>query len=184
MGYLLDTGKTGESSHAVTYGKGGYILHMLRMLMREPEEGDVRFLAMLKDLVTTYANGFLSTQDFKVHVEKHMTPKMDLHGDNKMDWFFDQWVYGTQLPSYSLDYKISQGKDGKYRAQLKVRQSQVSDDFVMLVPVYGQFGKNTVRICQVRMEGNTESQPLTIPLPEKPKKLLLCAQHDILCDVK
>jgi hypothetical protein len=184
MGYRLDTGKTGESSYGVIYGKGGYILHMLRMLMWKPEEGDTRFLAMLKDLVTDYANGFLTTEDFKAHVEKHMTPDMDLRRNSKMDWFFDQWVYGTQLPRYSLEYEVTKGKDGKYQAELEVRQSQVSDDFVMLVPVYGQFGKNTVRICQVRLEGNAVSIPVTIPLREKPKKLMLCANHDVLCEVK
>jgi len=25
---------------------------------------------------------------------------------------------------------------------------------------------------------------MSIPLPEKPKKLLLCAMHDILCEVE
>ncbi len=184
MGYRLDTGKTGSAGQAVIYGKGGYILHMLRMLMWEPKEGNSRFLFMLKDLVATYANGFLTTYDFKAHVEKHMTPKMDLRGDKKMDWFFNQWVYDTQLPRYSLDYEITQSDDGKPQAELKVRQSQVSDDFIMVVPVYAQFSKRTIRICQFRLEGNAESQTITIPLAEKPKKLLLCAWHDVLCEVK
>jgi hypothetical protein len=183
MGYRLDTGKTGSSSYAVTYGKGGYILHMLRMMMWEANGGDKRFLLMLKALAAKYANGFLTTQDFKNHVEIYMTPKMDLRENKKMDWFFDQWVYDTQLPCYALDYKITEIK-GKFQAELKVKQSQVSNDFIMVVPVYGVFGKRTIRICQVRLEGNEESQRITIPLPERPKKLLLCAQHDVLCKVK
>lgn len=184
MGYRLDTGKTGLCSQAVTYAKGGYILHMLRMIMWDPKEGDSRFFAMLKDLVTSCDNDFITTQDFKAHVEKHMTPKMNLRGDNKMDWFFDQWVYGTQLPHYSIDYKITRGNDGKPLIFLKVKQSQVSDDFIMLVPVYGKFGKGIARICQVRLEGNEETQTISIPLAEKPDKLMICAQHDILCEVK
>jgi hypothetical protein len=184
MGYRLDTGKTGAASQAVTYSKGGYILHMLRMMMWNPKEGNSRFLSMLKDLVTTCANGFITTDDFQAHVEKHMTPLMNLHGDNKMDWFFDQWVYDTQLPRYDIDYKITKSDDGKPKAELKVKQSQVSDDFVMIVPVYGQFGKNIIRLCQIRIKGNAETQTISIPLPKKPKKLLLCAMHDILCEVK
>lgn len=184
MGYRLDTGKTGAASQAVTYSKGGYILQMLRMMMWNPKEGDSRFLSMLKDLVTTCANGFITTDDFQAHVEKHMTPLMNVRGDNKMDWFFDQWVYDTQLPRYDIDYQITKGDDGKPKVDLKIKQSQVSDDFVMLVPVYAQFGKNIIRLCQVRIIGNMETQTISIPLPKKPKKLLLCALHDILCEVK
>jgi hypothetical protein len=184
LGYRLDTEKTGACSYAVIYGKGCFILHMLRMLMWEPGANDSRFLAMLRDLVKTCANDFLTTEDFKTHVEKHMTPNMGLRGDKKMDWFFDQWVNGTQLPHYTLDYKITKNNKGEHQAELKVKQSQVSDDFVMVVPVYGQFGDRTIRICQVRIEGNTETQSIKVPLPEKPKKLLLCAWNDVLCEVK
>jgi len=184
MGYRLDTGKTGAASQAVIYGKGGYILHMLRMMMWNPKEGDTRFLSMLKGLVTTYANDFLTTDDFQAQVEKQMTPQMNLRGDNKMDWFFEQWVRGTLMPRYAIDYQITQGDDGKPMAELKIKQSQVIDDFVMLVPVYAQFGEKILRLGQVRIKGNTETPLMSIPLPEKPKKLLLCAMHDILCEVE
>jgi len=184
MGYRLDTGKTGAASQAVIYGKGGYIIHMLRMMMWNPKEEDTRFLSVLRGLVTTYANGFLTTDDFQAQVEKQMTPQMNLRGDNKMDWFFDQWVRDTLLPRYAIDYQITQGDDGKPRAELKIKQSQVSDDFVMLVPVYAQFGEKILRLGQVRIKGNTETPALSIPLAEKPKKLLLCAMHDVLCEVE
>ena len=41
-----------------------------------------------------------------------MTAEMDLAGDKKMDWFFNQYVYGTALPSYKLDYTFENGADG------------------------------------------------------------------------
>jgi hypothetical protein len=113
-----------------------------------------------------------------------MTPQMDLRGDKKMEWFFDQWVRGTWLPRYALDYRITQNADGKSSVEFKIKQSQVSDDFVMLVPVYAQFGEKTLRLGQVSIKGNMQTPLLSIPLPEKPKKLLLCAMHDILCEVE
>lgn len=184
IGYRLDTGKTGAASQAVIYGKGGYIMHMLRMMMWNPKEGDTRFLSMLKGLLKTHANGFLTTDDFQAQVEKEMTPQMNLRGDNRMDWFFEQWVRGTELPRYAIDYQLTQGEDGKPMAQFTIKQSQVSDNFVMLVPVYAQFGEKIQRLGQVRIKGNTGTPTLSIPLPEKPKKLLLCAMHDILCEVE
>jgi hypothetical protein len=29
-------------------------------------------------------------EDFKAMVEKHMTPEMDLEGNHRMDWFFNE----------------------------------------------------------------------------------------------
>jgi hypothetical protein len=68
-------------------------------------------------------------------------------------------------------------------AVFKIKQGQVNDDFVMLVPVYAQLGEKIRRLGQVRIKGNTETPAVSIPLPEKPKKLLLCAMHDVLCEV-
>jgi len=39
-------------------------------------------------------------------VEKHMTKEMDMDGNGKMNWFFNEWVYGTQIPNYKLDYRF------------------------------------------------------------------------------
>jgi len=183
MGYRLDTGKTGAASQAVVYGKGGYIFHMLRMMMWDPQNGDARFMAMLKDLVAAQANGFLTTAGLQVQVEKFMTPQMNVRGDGRMDWFFDQWVRGTELPRYGIEYQLKSAEGGKILAELKVKQSQVSDDFVMLVPVYAQYRDKIVRLGQVRIKGNSKTPTLSIPLPEKPKKLLLCARRDVLCEL-
>ena len=32
---------------------------------------------------------------------------MDLDGNRQMDWFFDQWVYGTEMPSYKFEYQLN-----------------------------------------------------------------------------
>ncbi|MDQ3711093.1 MAG: hypothetical protein M3388_02605 [Acidobacteriota bacterium] len=36
-----------------------------------------------------------------------MTPKMDVDKNKKMDWFFEQWVYGTEVPAYKLKYSLN-----------------------------------------------------------------------------
>ncbi len=46
-----------------------------------------------------------------------------------------------------------------------------------------QFGEKTVRLGQILIKGNTETPSFSVPLPEKPKKLLLCAMHDVLCEL-
>jgi hypothetical protein len=41
-------------------------------------------------------------------VEKHMTPGMDLDHNHKMDWFFNEYVYGTDLPQYHFESQLIQ----------------------------------------------------------------------------
>jgi len=40
----------------VVYSKGGFVLHMLRMMMRDNKTGDTKFEEMMKDFTRTYFN--------------------------------------------------------------------------------------------------------------------------------
>jgi hypothetical protein len=135
MGLRLSTFKNPRAYNRVVYQKGGYVLHMLRWMMQDRKTGDERFIAMMHDFVKTYFNQNASTEGFKAVVEKHMTPVMDLDGNRKMDWFFNAWVYGTDLPRYKLEYSLTPESDGKYLLALVLTQSGVSPNFKMLVPI-------------------------------------------------
>jgi len=83
---------------------------MIRMMMyAQTKGGDARFQAMMKDFIQSHFNKQVSTEDFKAIVEKHMTPEMNVDNNGKMDWFFNEWVYGTQVPAYKLEYKKNGG---------------------------------------------------------------------------
>jgi aminopeptidase N len=177
QGYRLNNGKTGGVARFLIYPKGAYILHMLRMMMyAQNKGGDVRFQEMMKDFVKTHFNQPVSTEDFKAIVEKHMTPEMNVDNTGKMDWFFNQWVYGTQVPAYKLEYQL--GSDGMLNG--KITQSGVSDDFVMLVPIYIDTGKGWAKLGAARMVGNTSVDIKNVKLPMVPKRVAVCAMNDVL----
>lgn len=177
QGYRLNSGKTGAVARFMIYPKGAYILHMLRMMMFNPRDGgDKRFQAMMKDFVQTYFNKPVSTEDFKSIVEKHMTQEMNIDNNGKMDWFFKEWVYGTQVPAYKLEYKVT--SDGVLSG--KVSQSGVSDDFVMLVPIYVDMGKGWSRLGAATIQGNSSVDISGIKLPAVPKRVAVAAMNDVL----
>jgi hypothetical protein len=177
QGYRLNNGKTGGAARFLIYPKGAYILHMLRMMMyAQNKGGDVRFQEMMKDFVKTHFNQDVSTEDFKAIVEKHMTPEMNVMNNGKMDWFFNQWVYGTQVPAYKLEYNVT--SDGTLSG--KVTQSGVSDDFVMLVPLYIDMGRGWAKLGAARMTGNTSIEIKDVKLPAVPKRVAVCAMNDVL----
>ncbi len=180
QGYRLDSGKTPNITRAMIYPKGAYVLHMLRMMMFDHRGGgDAKFREMMTDFVKTNFNKNVSTEDFKRVVEKSMTPQMDLEKNGRMDWFFNAWVYGTDIPAYKLDYQNGTTPDGKPLLTIKVTQSGVSDGFKMLVPIYVDFGKGWTRLGAARMIGNSTVE-IPAPLPQLPKKVTLCALDDVL----
>ena len=90
----------------------------------------------MQDFVKTYSGKAATTEDFKAMVEKHMTREMDLEDNHQLDWFFNEYVYGTQLPSYKMESSFDIGPDGDVVMSVKLSQSGVDDKFRMLVPIY------------------------------------------------
>jgi Carboxypeptidase regulatory-like domain/Peptidase family M1 domain len=177
QGYRLNNGKTGGAARFLIYPKGAYILHMLRMMMyKQGQGGDAAFQAMMKDFVQTHYNQAVSTEDFKRAVEKHMTKEMDIDKNGKMDWFFDEFVYGTEVPAYKFEYTVS--KDGVLNG--KITQSGVSDKFVMLVPIYFDMGKGWAKLGSAQMAGNVTTEIKDLKLGAVPKRMAVCAMNDVL----
>jgi len=109
---------------------------MLRMLMREDgPDPDAAFLKVTREFLEAYQGKLASTWDFKRIAEKYMTKSMDLRDDRKLDWFFDEWVFGTGIPTYTLDYSVQPAQNG-FVVQGTIKQSEVSEHFIMSVPIY------------------------------------------------
>ncbi len=177
QGSRLRTGKTGLAYQFLVYPKGAYILHMLRMMMSDPRNGDKRFMAMMQDFIKSHYNEDVSTEDLKKTVEKHMTRQMDLDGNGRMDWFFNEWVYGTEMPRYRFEYQLA--ADGLSLSG-QITQSGVSDKFKMLVPVYVDFGKGFVRIGAATITGNSSVELKNVKFPTVANRAAVCALDDIL----
>jgi hypothetical protein len=180
MGLRLNTHRAPRAYSQLVYPKGSYVLHMLRWMMYDRQTGDQRFIAMMRDFVKSHFNDNASTESFKAIVEKHMAPQMDLDGNKRMDWFFQQWVYGTEIPRYRFDYSLTPDSDGKVTLRGAVTQSDVSPNFKMIVPIYLDFGGKIMRLGSASMMGNTTTQELQVKLPEKPRRVMINYHHDVL----
>ena len=113
MGLRLNTFRTGNAYQKLVYSKGGYTLHMLRCLMWNQKTGDQDFMALMHDFVTANTGKNASTEDFLAAVNRHMRKDMDLEGNGRADWFIREWVYGTDIPSYRMEYSLAPGRSGQ-----------------------------------------------------------------------
>jgi hypothetical protein len=183
QGYRVSTWQTPAAYQAMTYSKGAYVLHMLRMAMHDRAKGDAAFVEMMKDFAKTYSGRNASTADFQRIVEKHATPNLkSVTPDGKLDWFFDQWVHGTTIPKYDASFDVQDAGAGKFKIKGSITQSGVPDTFAMPVAVYVYFDKSSyTKLGSVVIIGNsTKPVEIEVPLPKKPMKLAINANHDVL----
>ncbi len=180
LGQRLDTAKTPDAYDHLVYPKGAYFLQMLRMLMRDEKTGDQDFIALMHDYVQTYLYKNASTEGFKAVVDRHMKPALDAIGDHRSDWLFRDWICGTGLPKYHLEYTVTNAGGGKVVLEGKLTQSEVPPDFVMTVPLYFDFdGHWAAAGRRVRVIGNTTAN-VKATLPKMPKRVSINANHDVL----
>jgi hypothetical protein len=183
LGLRLMSPRSGQAYQGVTYSKGAYVLAMLRSLMRSDMgstgEPDQAFIDMMHDFMESHRDTPASTESFKAIAEKHITPKMDLQHNGKLDWFFREWVWGTQVPRYGFKYEVQPAEGGKFKVHAEITQSEVDENFAMLVPIFADFGGGMVRLTQVGIAGNS-TKNFTFIVDRQPKKVALNAYKDIL----
>jgi hypothetical protein len=134
---------------------------------------------MMHDFVDSHRDHPASTESFKAIAEKHMTKLMDVRGDHRLNWFFDEWVYGTQVPRYHFEYQVTPVEGGKVKLHMTLTESDVDDKFVMLVPIFADFGKGWTRIGQLGIGGNM-TRTADAELPSAPKKVGFNVYKEIL----
>jgi len=135
------------------------------MLRQDGQNPDTKFSAMLREFVDAYGGKPASTWDFKRLAEKY--------ADKKLDWFFDEWVFGTGVPSYSADYKIEASGSG-FSVDGVIKQSGVPEGFVMQVPVYA----DDVYLGSVAV-GDSEGD-FRFRMAKKPERIVIDPERTIL----
>src|SRR6185503_7721131 len=174
LGSRLNTSKSLGAYQTLIYNKGALVLRMLHFLLSNPSTlDDTAFTTMMTDFVTKHRNGAASTEDFWNVASQHFarTPTAQKFRLQDLDWFFRQWVYGTELPSYTLEYELKPQDGGGVLVSGTVKQENTSKDFFMVLPVVFSFDGNQVARTTVRAQG--PSTPFELKLPAMPKKVEL-----------
>jgi len=155
FGFRLTSSRAPGAYETVTYGKGTWVIHMLHEMLRDPDAGDPdgRFGELLRSILSQHRFHSLSTDDLQREVEQRMTPAMDLEGTHSMDWFFEQWVRGTGIPHYSVEFHVSP-HDQEFLVTGRLLQTGVNDVFTVAVPLYaGRAGGKQERLGVVVTTG-------------------------------
>ena len=164
QGRRLESSQSPEAWRLITYGKGTWIMHMLRGRL-----GDAAFLKMLAALRKDYERKEITTDQFRLHCAKFLPPGAT---DSKLESFFDQWVYSTGIPQLKLSASIKPG-----RVAGTVSQSGVGPDFSIDVPVEIRVGG---RIIRKLVRTDTEGARFSFSVPGTATKVTLDPEGGIL----
>ncbi len=183
LGTRLTSSKSPEGFEQIIYGKGSWLIHMLREMLRHPaaKDPDARFAALLHTLAGKYAYRALSSADLQRELEAVMTPAMDLEGGRSMEWFFEDWVRGTGVPHYRVEFSVHRSEKGVL-VRGKLFQSGVPRSFIAPVPLYANAGGHSTELGVVIAAGpETSFQFTTQAAPSKitidPRMTLLCVSE-------
>ena len=130
VGFRLNSIETPNDYRILVYEKGAYVLHMLRMMLIDFEsEDDGRYRRMMRQFAQDHLYGIASTRAFEDAVSKAF--------GEPMDWFFDQWVYGVDVPAYHPDLEVvpTSNSDAPFALRGTITQEKVPAGFRMPVPI-------------------------------------------------
>lgn len=157
------------------YRKGAWTLHMLRNMMLDYRTmNEDAFIKTMQDFYTQYRGRRATTQDFQRVVERHTGVSMD--------WFFNQWVHGTAVPTYTLSWRSEPQPDGRFKLSVRVRQADVPADFMMPVPLQIEYGGDAQSYVRILVKGDVTEANIT--LPSEPRRIQLNPFESVLAEVK
>ncbi|MBZ5564463.1 MAG: hypothetical protein LAP13_18835, partial [Acidobacteriia bacterium] len=168
LGWRLSNSLHPDGYNTIAYKKACWVLHMLRgVLAGTGTDGDQRFLGMLREFIAAHRGQTVSTEDFIHQAEKYMPRDSDLEHNHRLDWFFDEWVYGTGVPTYRIESCVRSVGPQKYVVEGKIEQSDVGEDFEMLVPVVANYDGNK-RVVLGRVAVGSSGGKFRFTTPKKP----------------
>jgi peptidase M1-like protein len=184
IGRRLISSRSPDAYSVVVYAKGTWIMHMLREMLRQPgaangKNPDARFIALLHTLVSKYARTALTTADLQREVEAIMTPRMDLEGGRSMEWFFDEYVRGTGIPHYKVQFTSHSSEKG-FQIRGKLLQEGVPRSFIAPVPIYAAAGPGRTIFLGTVVATSNETN-FTFTSAAQPHKLLIDPHMTLLC---
>jgi hypothetical protein len=183
LGVRLGSSKFPEAYDHVLYGRGTWLIHMLRTMLRQAggENSDAAFFTALKGLLLNSPNHKISTRDLQHAFEQVLPASLKYEGSKSLDWFFDSWVNGAAIPALALeDVRMAPvAASGKVRVSGTIRQSHGDKDLVTAVPIYAVGADGTRHFLDFVFADEAQTA-FTLSAPAGTKQILLDPENTVL----
>ena len=193
LGLRLLSSRTPEGYEAISYGRGTWLFHMLRMMLRDgaaQESGkkgqssgaDEPFVLALRKIRQRYEGKSISTRELLSVFSEDLPPSLRYEGKRSLDWFLEGWINGTALPKLELKAVKFTPKGTGSVVSGTILQKDAPQDLVTSVPVYAVIAGKQVLLGRVFADGEESTFHLTAPAGTR--KIVLDPNETILTSPK
>jgi len=154
---------------SIVFYKGAMVLRMLRETI-----GREKFDEVLRRFLEQYRNKNAAIDDF----EKVTT---QVTGQN-MRYFFAQWVEGTGVPEFAVDYQIIRTRSGKFRTRGTIKQNYENLKMPVELMLRSEGGDNpttTLRLEDKSEDFDFESTGQPLEVVVDPNNRILRMSEDL-----
>jgi hypothetical protein len=196
LGVRLLSSQFPEGYEAISYGRGTWLFHMLRTMLRDGaarqhsqtsrRAGSVSagvmddpFVRTLRRIREKYEGKAISTRELFDAFAADLPPSLRYEGKSSLDWFLDGWVNGTWLPKLELKGVRLTPKGAGLEVTATIEQKDAPQNLVTSVPIYAVVaGRQPVLLGRVFADGDETS--FRISAPAGTHKVLLDPEETIL----
>lgn len=181
LGARLTSSRFPDAYQKVLYGRGTWLIHMLRTMLRQASGGknDALFFSALRSLLARSPNRKISTHDLQVAFEQVMPASLEYEKKKSLEWFFDSWVNGASVPRLTLEQVKLAPAEERVKASGTIRQTECAKDLVTAVPIYAVDAVGKARFLSFVFADDVETT-FKLTAPAGTKQLLLDPANMIL----
>ena len=188
LGTRLSNSQFPEGYEAISYGRGTWLFHMLRFMMRDAErtgdrarnagQTDEPFVRVLSRIRERYEGRAITTRELLRAFEDELPPSLRYERHKSLDWFYESWVNGTAIPRFELRGVKYSDKSGSTTISGNILQKNAPDDLVTSVPLYASVAGKMVLLERIFADGPETSFHLTAP--QGARKVVLDPEQTLL----
>jgi Peptidase family M1 domain len=181
LGRRLTSSRFPDAYERVLYGRGTWLIHMLRTMFHEAGGGanDAVFFSALKGLLAGAPNHKVSTLDLQRAFEQVMPASLGYEGKKSLGWFFDSWINGDSIPQFSLEGVHMTPSAGKLKVTGTIVQDHAARDMVTAIPMYVVDGLGKSRFLAFVFADDAKTE-FTLMAPTGTKQILLDPEETLL----
>jgi hypothetical protein len=193
LGQRLSCSQFPEGYVAISYGRGTWLFHMLRTMMRDAESSRERlesgtdaasepFMRALRRVRDRYQGKSITTREMLQVFEEELPHSLRYEGRKSLDWFYDGWVNGTAIPRFELRAVKYVEKEAGTTISGTILQKDAPKDLVTPVPLYASHAGKMVFLGRVFADG--PETPFHVNAPSGTRRIGVDPNQTLLARVR
>ena len=187
LGVRLSSSEFPNGYEAISYGRGTWLFHMLRTMLRDGERGrsaphatgtDEPFIRVLRQLRNEYQGRNLTTSQLLAAFEAELPRSLWYEGKPSLEWFYDSWLNGTAVPELRLRGTKFTDRQGHTLVTGTIVQNDAPDTLVTSVPIFATIAGKNIYLGRVFADGH--ETPFHLSAPPRTRKIVLDPEGTVL----